>query len=209
MRDLKAVMLAAVLLMSAAATEAASLFVTSIGPAHVDVLVNGIGRRLAVGQQSPEGVVLVAIAGGMATFANNGQRMVLGLGQSTMVQTSMRADAGGGYSTAALVNGVSFRAQIDSGASYVTLNAIDARRAGIDYRKGQPAQFQTANGAVRGYILTAASVQVGAVSLRNIQVAVQEGDESQLSTVLIGQSFLRHVDMRQSGGTLTISRPNY
>jgi predicted aspartyl protease len=51
-----------------------------------------------------------------------------------------------------------------------------------------------------------ASVQVGDVVLANVPATVQEG--GQLPFALIGMSFLKQVEMRRSGNTLTLSRPH-
>ena len=80
---------------------------------------------------------------------------------------------------------------------------------GIDPRRGQRVITQTANGPATVYAVTFARVQVGDVVLANVPGAVAEGGADRLPIVLIGMSFLRHVEMRRSGDTMTLSRPSF
>ena len=123
-----------------------------------------------------------------------------------MAQTLLQADSRGHFVTQAYFNGVPLASMIDTGASFVSLGAAHAQRLGIDYRRGQRVAEQTANGPVASYVVMLASVQVGDVVLTNVPATIQEGGT--LPIALIGMSFLKHVEMRRSGSTLTLSRPH-
>jgi aspartyl protease family protein len=121
----------------------------------------------------------------------------------------LRADGRGQFMVNALINGVKVPAVIDTGASGVLVNWNQALQMGIDPRQGQRITTQTANGRAVVYVVTFARVQVGDIVLANVPGAVTEGGAERLPVVLIGMSFLKHVEMRRSGETLTLSRPAF
>jgi aspartyl protease family protein len=196
---------------AAAAAEAwaQNLFVTNIAGNQAQVIVNGtVLRSLRVGDTSPEGVRLLEVRGTVAVFEVGGRPMALGLGQSTVLQTTLQADASGHFVAQALINGVAVPAVIDTGASHVTLNMAHAARMGIDLRGARRAISYTANGPTATYVVPLASVQVGDIVLRNVIGEVIEGGAQTLPIALIGMSFLKHVEMRRSGAVMTLSRPH-
>lgn len=195
----------------ALATPAAgtSLYVTSIERAKVQVIVNGAAvRTLRLGETSPEGVRLAEIRNGVAVLEAGGRQVALGLGQSTVAETALQADARGQFLVKAWVNRVATAALIDTGATYVVLNLEQARAMGVDFRGARRITAQTANGAAPAWLVTLASVQVGDIALSNVPGAVVEGGADKLGLALIGMSFLRHVEMRRSGNTMVLSRPH-
>ena len=208
-RSLKAIVFTLALLCAGRA-RATTVYVISLTNYRAEMIVNGGSVvTLAPGQTSPEGVMLESIAGNAANLVVDGRRVSLSLGQATTSETSMKADASGHYFTTAYINGAPVRAQIDTGATYVTLNGEDALRLGIDYRRGQQVISRTANGAATGYIVTLLRAQIGNITLINIPGLVLPGGQDQPSQVLIGMSFLSHVEMRRSGDTMVLLKANY
>jgi aspartyl protease family protein len=192
---------AAALLFSAAPASAATVQVIGIGPAQVELIVDGaVVRSLRPGQTSPEGIRLIAVTGGRAVLEIDGRRQELALGQSNVAAVALKADRQGHFVTTAQVNGVPLQAIVDTGASVVSLGVADAERLGIAYRSGSPVPVMTANGAATGYAVTLASVQVGAIALANVEAVVSPGQ--QLPFILLGNSFLSRVEMQRSGDTL-------
>jgi aspartyl protease family protein len=188
---------------------AANIYVMSLTPSSVQIIVDGRAlRTLRPGEVSPEGVKLTEIRGSAAVFEVGGRAVALSLGQSTLAETLLRADARGQFLTTAYLNGVGLPAMIDTGATLVSLNAEHARQLGIDFRTAQRSATHTANGLVPVYLVTLARVQVGEVVLANIPALVHEGGRERLPIVLIGMSFLKQVEMRRSGDTMSLSRPH-
>jgi aspartyl protease family protein len=195
------------MLLAASSAWAAKIYVMSVRPGEVQVIIdNRTVRVLRPGDVTPEGVKLREISGGTAVFDVGGRAIALSIGQSTLAETLLYADQRGHFVTQAFFNGVPLMAVIDTGASFVGLNAEQAQRLGIDFRRGQRVIEQTANGPIASYMVILASVQVGDVVLANVPATVQEG--GQLPFALIGMSFLKQVEMRRSGNTLTLSRPH-
>ena len=66
----------------------------------------------------------------------------------------------------------------------------------------------TANGPAQGCSVVLASVRVGDIEMRHVRGTVLEGGDRTLPIVLIGMSFLQHVEMRRSGTVMTLTRPS-
>jgi aspartyl protease family protein len=194
---------------ASASAYAAKVYVTAIGRAEVQVIIDGSTvRNLRIGQASPEGVKLREISGGTATFEIDGRVIALGIGQSTVAETLLRADRSGHFFVEARVNGAPVRGVIDTGASTVTMNMEFARRIGLDLTNAKRVVSQTANGKVAGWQVPLRSVQIGDIAVSNVVGNVIEGGAEQLPVVLIGMSFLQHVEMRRAGDTMSLSRPH-
>src|SRR5437899_10867414 len=144
-----------------AAAWAQSVFVVSLSSSQAQIVVNGTAARsLWIGETSPEGVRLSDIRNGRATFEAGGRRFALGLGQSSVAETVLRASSSGHFFANAVLNGVTFPAVIDTGATFVVLNGDQAERMGIDLRQSRRVTTHTANGPVPAYVVTPAGVQV-------------------------------------------------
>ena len=193
----------------AAAAWAQSVFVVSLSSSQAQIVVNGTAARsLWIGETSPEGVMLSDIRNGLASFEAGGRRFTLGLGQSSVAETVLRASSSGHFFANAALNGVTFPAVIDTGATFVVLNWDQAERMGIDLRQSRRVTTHTANGPVPAYVITLASVQVGEIGLLDVPAMVNEGGAEKLPAVLIGMSFLKHFEMRRAGQTMTLTRSN-
>ena len=192
-----------------AAAWAQSVFVISLSSSQAQIMVNGTAvRSLWIGETSPEGVRLSDIRNGLASFEAGGRRFTLGLGQSSVTETVLRASSSGHFFVNAVLNGVTFPAVIDTGATLVVLNLDQAESMGIDMRQSRRVTTHTANGPAPAYVITLASVQVGEIGLLNVPAMVIEGGGEKLPTVLIGMSFLKHFEMRRAGQTMTLTRSN-
>ncbi len=193
----------------AAAAWAQSVFVVSLSSSQAQIVVNGTAARsLWIGETSPEGVTLSDIRSGLASFEAGGRRFTLGLGQSSVAETVLRASSSGHFFANAALNGVTFPAVIDTGATLVVLNSDQAERMGIDLRQSQRVTTHTANGPAPAYVITLTSVQVGEIGLLDVPAMVLEGGAEKLPAVLIGMSFLKHFEMRRAGQTMTLTRSN-
>jgi clan AA aspartic protease (TIGR02281 family) len=112
------------------------------------------------------------------------------------------ADRRGHFHAPLTINGVTVNGMIDTGASLVSMSAQVARQLGIVYANGRPMTMTTANGTIRAQTVTAREVTVGSITLRDVAVAVSEGD----MPLLIGMSFLRRLEMEIRGSSMTLSQ---
>ncbi|MGL4409523.1 MAG: retropepsin-like aspartic protease family protein, partial [Zoogloea sp.] len=67
--------------------------------------------------------------------------------------------------------------------------------------QAQPASLQTANGVVQAWRVKLDTVQVGDVTLRNVDGIVHGAD---MPFVLLGMSFLNRMEMRRDGNTMVL-----
>ncbi|HKU71604.1 MAG TPA: TIGR02281 family clan AA aspartic protease [Burkholderiales bacterium] len=193
---------------------AADIDVVGLTSGKAVVSINGgKPRSMKAGEVSSEGVKLVSATSESAVFEIGGKRQTLSMGQSISFgkpstaaqQATLTSDSVGQFVTTAQINGISVRFMVDTGATLVTLGSADAQRAGINYRSGQRATLQTANGTTTAYRVKIDSVRVGDIELTNVDGAVVEGKVmGELS--LLGMSFLNRTDMKRSGDSLTLIR---
>ena len=194
-------------------TGAGALDVNVVGlfPNKAVVQIDGGAlQTLSVGQKSVEGVVLVSAERDSATFDVQGQRMVLGLGHAYMKTDTSNAsvlvitDERGHLVTTGEVNGIPVRFAVDTGATFVTFPAGEARRVGLDYLKGQKTLVNTANGAAPAYRVKLDAVRVGNVTVYGVDAVVMES--ASLPVALLGMSFLNRVDIKREGGAMTLTK---
>lgn len=203
----RALVVASIAMLAALPAWATTVYVLSVGYGDVQVRVNDRSLYvLRIGEVSPEGVRLVDVQNGMAVLEVDGRVMNMRIGQSTSSQTVLTSDGQGHFFTTVLINGVPVRGVIDTGATHISLGMADAQRMGINYLQGKRGVSQTANGLTTVYVVNIAHVQVGEIAFSNITGSVAVDATAQQSPVLIGMSFLRHVDLRRSGNTMLLIR---
>lgn len=98
------------------------------------------------------------------------------------------------------INGVAVTFMLDTGATAVALGPELARKVGVV--AGQPVVTRTANGSVRGYRTTLESVKLGNIEQADVPATVSPGLDGM--QVLLGMSFLRHLELIQRGETMTL-----
>lgn len=176
------------------------------------ILVDGARRVLKSGEESPEGIKLLATdtREESAEIEVGGRRETLRLGVVTAGFSSkgkggvtLYAEKNGHYYADGIINGVTLRFLVDTGATAIALSSDMARRIGLDYRKhGRPAYVQTANGVTTAYFLKLENVTVGDITLYNVDAGIQEGNS--INQALLGMSFLGRLDMRHDGEKLEL-----
>ncbi len=197
------------------ACRAADIHVVALTAGKAVVRING-GRTqtLSAGQVSPEGVRLLEATSVSATFEYGGRRQTLSAGQGAAVASlapaktgdsvTLLADSRGHFITTGVINGVSLRFIVDTGATSVVLSSADARSAGINYLSGGRTQTHTANGVVPVYTVKLDTLRVGDIVLNNVDAIVIEGGK--LPMALLGMSFLNRMEMKREGQTMTLIR---
>jgi aspartyl protease family protein len=197
----------------AAPAAATDVTVVGLSSARASVSINGgTPRWLAVGQRSPEGVLLVAVDREAATFEIDGKRRVLRMNQAYVAagaaaggssSVTLKADARGHFVTDGQVNGGTVRFMVDTGATTIALPAADAKRLGIDYLKGERGMVQTANGTAPAYRVKLDTVRLGDITINGVEGVVLEGG---LQTALLGMSFLNRTEMKRDGETMVLTK---
>jgi aspartyl protease family protein len=164
-------------------------------------------------------IVLFAIAAlGIAAFV---PKLYSNTGNSATVTTPAHADTrsaadagrratvvqatNGHFQTEAAIDGRRIDFMVDTGASLIALRERDANKLGIfpvpaDYT----ALVSTANGNVKAARVSLKRVEVGNVSVRDVQALVLP-DEA-LGQNLLGMSFLSRVNWTQKNGKLILEQ---
>jgi aspartyl protease family protein len=173
--------------------------------------IDGQQRLLRAGQRSPEGVLLVSADANGAVIELDGRRERYGLGsqvgghfaQRQMAEVKIWADSRGSYNTVGSINGRMVEMLVDTGATSVAMSEAEAKRLGIPYRiKGEKTGVRTASGFARAYAVTLDQVQVGELTVQQVQAVVVEGDSPH--QVLLGMSFLGRVNMQHKGSLMVL-----
>lgn len=92
---------------------------------------------------------------------------------------------------------------VDTGATRISIPVDVANRLGLE--RGAPALAQTANGTVRVYDTRLDQVRLGNIELRNVAASINPGMDG--PGILLGMSFLGHLELVQKGDTLRLRVP--
>ena len=169
-------------------------------------------RKMLKAGQSYKGVTLVSAYSRTATLEVDGKQQVVGLSRRIGADfqepkeqvVNIRRDERLQYNTTILINGRTMPALVDTGANLVALSSKHAQALSIDYKTGFQSQVETASGMVGAWLITLRSVSVGGIRVENVQATVVDG--SFPTTILLGMSYLKHVEMKENNGVLSLSR---
>lgn len=117
-----------------------------------------------------------------------------------VVEVELQRNKFGHYVTSGAINGVPVTFMLDTGATGVAIPPDVARRLGL--QRGRAFATQTANGMSVSYAVRLEEVSVGAIKLQDVQASITPGlgtDE-----VLLGMSFLKHIEFTQRGNKLIL-----
>jgi len=188
----------------------------SLGTQAALLLMDGQPQSVRVGQRV-HGVKLLAVEGDRATVEVGGQQRVLQMGASpgrigsggssggdsgASRQIVLSAGPGGHFTTSGSINGRATQFLVDTGATAVSIGQPEAERLGLRFREGRRVMTQTANGATQAYVITLTSLRIGEVEVYNVEAIVVP---SQMSHILLGNSFLTRFQMRRDNDILTLN----
>lgn len=179
------------------------------------LLINGKQHILSVGKSGPEGIKVTTIDGDNVTLNINGKKQVYKLGDTTALSTNFKQskeqevtvalNSYGQFLTVGYINNQTVQFLVDTGATSVALNSIQARKLGIDYLKnGVPSVVTTASGMSKAYRIKLDTVSIGEIRLHNIDAMVIEGNFP--VHVLLGMSFLGSLDIHREGQLMKIKK---
>ena len=126
------------------------------------------------------------------------QRVFLGADGSA--ELVLERNQHGHYLAEGSINGQPAHFLLDTGASDVSLPEGVAGRLGL--RRGAPLRSRTANGTITVYATRLSEVRLGPLVLRDVKASINPHMEDE--DVLLGMSFLRHLEFEQKQGALTL-----
>ena len=211
----KRLLLAVSLVLGVSAPAWAEPTVRVVGLFANAAVVNIDGRRhmLRAGRPGPDGVTLISADSKSAVISINGVRRQFGLqreytqgfAERETQRVSIARGEGGHFITHGSINGQGVQFMVDTGATSVAMNAVQARRLGIDFQvTGTEVRASTASANVKAYRVRLDRVKVGDIELNGIDGLVLEGRFP--TEVLLGMSWLSRVRMDDQGSTLVLER---
>jgi len=201
------------LAMAAGAAHAESVMLTgTIGNRAILMVDGGAPRTIAPGEKLGS-VKLVSVQGDQAVVEVGGQRATLRMDQPASVgggggggsgnRIVLPANSGGHFMTLGAINGRSVNFMVDTGATLVSLSAADALRIGLEYRKSQPVQVNTANGVAQAYRVRLNSVRINDVEVYDVDALVSD---QPMPYVLLGNSFINRFSMQREGDQMVLQK---
>jgi aspartyl protease family protein len=112
----------------------------------------------------------------------------------------LQRNRAGHYITSGKINGRDVVFMLDTGATTVAIPGSVA--AQLSLPRGREFMTQTANGMSRSYATRLDQVSVGDIALSNVSAGVSPG--LQTEEILLGMSFLKHIEFTQRGDTLIL-----
>ncbi|MBJ2143802.1 peptidase A2 [Delftia sp. K82] len=188
-----------------------------LGSKALLVIDGGTPRALAAGD-SLQDVRVLQVSGDTAEVEIKGRRQTLRLGEAPISlggrgaaagdpalgrRVVLKADNRGHFIERGQINGKTMVYMVDTGASSVAIGRSDAERMGLPFLKGQPVMMRTANGDAQGWSLRLDSVRVGDVEVFGVDAVVAP---LAMPYVLLGNSFLAHVQMTRQGSEMVLER---
>lgn len=117
-------------------------------------------------------------------------------------EVALQRNTYGHYVTSGRVNGQPVVFMLDTGATGVAIPDHIARKLNI--QRGRPFQVRTANGIATAYSARLDSVSVGDIELNNVSAGISPGFKG--DEILLGMSFLQHIEFTQRGNTLILKQ---
>lgn len=117
-------------------------------------------------------------------------------------QVVLERNRAGHYVANGFINGSQVTFLLDTGATDVAVSADLASRLGLE--KGLPFVSQTANGTVTSWRTHLDEVRIGSITLTGIRASILPSMTGM--EVLLGMSFLKHLQLVQSGDQLLLRR---
>ncbi len=131
---------------------------------------------------------------------NPNQRLDTQYSKAGMREVVLQRNKFGHYVTSGTINGQPVTFMLDTGATGVAIPEAIARK--LDIPRGRPYRTQTANGISTSYAASLDSVAVGEIELRDVQAGIAPG--LAMNQILLGMTFLKHIEFTQRGDTLIL-----
>ena len=200
------------LLVCASATAQQVAFNGSLGAQAAVLMIDGQPRTVRLGE-AVQGVRLVSLESDRAVVEVAGARRSLTLGATPASvsggseasigrQIVMSSGPGGHFTTTGTINGKTTRFMVDTGATAVAIGQQEAEAMGLKFRAGRHVVAQTANGRAQAWLITLSVLRIGDVEVHNVEAVVVP---SQMSHVLLGNSFLSRFQMHRDNDILTLN----
>lgn len=163
----------------------------------------GIGRFMIYGSWILTALLLTWLFAGLLDNQRNPNSSVRSsVGPAGETRVVLERNRFGHYVTSGRINGAEVEFLLDTGATVVSVPHSVAGRLGLV--PGRETVVQTANGRIINYATTLDSVEIGGIKL--VGVAASINPHSSAREVLLGMTFLKHLEITQRGNMLTLTQ---
>ena len=160
-----------------------------------------IGRgMLVLGWALGIGLLALLFSGVLAQQHNPNRQLGTVLSEDGAREVVLQRNRAGHYLATGHINGQRVEFLLDTGASDVSIPAELARRLGL--HPGRPRLYHTANGQITAYDTRLDELALGGIALREVRASINPHMDGE--TILLGMSFLRHLEFTQRGDSLII-----
>jgi aspartyl protease family protein len=160
-----------------------------------------LGRGMLIGGWLLGLALLAFLFNGLLEHQRNPNRSLDTLTtESGVREVILQRNRSGHYLASGNINGQAVEFLLDTGASDVSVPEKLARRLGL--KRGAPLYYSTANGTITAYHTRLASLSLGGIELHDVRASINPHMRDE--TVLLGMSFLKHLEFTQRGDTLII-----
>ena len=163
----------------------------------------GLGRGMVIAAWVFLLVLLTLFFNDRLDRQNNPNRHLASITADGIPEVTLQRNRFGHYVATGAINGKPVEFMLDTGATDVSIPAGLADKLGL--QRGRASVYQTANGPITAWQTSLDVIQLGPLRLGPIRASINPNDSS--NAVLLGMSFLKHLDFKQQGNTLTLSYP--
>lgn len=121
---------------------------------------------------------------------------------NSSAEVTLKRNRLGHYVAPGEINGTPVIFLLDTGATTISIPEAVAEKIGL--QRGYRSEVSTANGNIDVYQSQLDDVQLGGIKLHNIRGHINPHMDGE--TVLLGMSFMQHLEIVQKGNTLTLRR---
>lgn len=161
-------------------------------------------RKIGIGMQAVAWLLLMALL--VAYFSDlldrqhNPNQRVDTLVDNGVREVTLQRNRFGHYVTSGAINGQPVVFMLDTGATGVAIPEAVANR--LQLERGRPFRTQTANGVSTSWATRLDRVSVGDITLENVAAGITPG--LAIDEILLGMSFLKHIEFTQRGDQLIL-----
>jgi aspartyl protease family protein len=162
-------------------------------------------RKLGVGMVVTMWVIVLALL--TAYFShweeqqyNPNQTLYSGSINGDVREVVLKRNKYGHYVATGAINSTPVVFMLDTGATDISVPQALAERLGLE--PGPVVYYQTANGQAKAFITRLDTVSLGDISLQGVRAHINPNFHS--DEILLGMTFLKHLEFTQKGDTLTL-----
>ncbi len=121
-------------------------------------------------------------------------------GEGDVLEVVLKRNRYGHYVATGAINNTPVVFMLDTGATDISVPRAVAEQ--LQLERGPAVYYQTANGRAKAFLTRLDSVSLGAITLRDVRAHINPNFDS--GEILLGMTFLKHLEFTQQGDTLTL-----